>query len=40
MALTIENLSKKGFVIGINNKGELGIGDTNTRKSFTKIDDL
>jgi hypothetical protein len=40
MALAIEHKSGNAFVIGINTKGELGVGDQEVRKSFFKIEEL
>jgi|TARA_B110000285_G_scaffold223285_1_gene278568 hypothetical protein len=34
MAMVIDKDSQQACVIGVNAKGELGLGDTDTRKTF------
>ena len=40
MAILIEKRKGTAFVIGVNQKGELGLGDTNQRKTFCVQDSL
>lgn len=40
MAVAIEHKTRKPFVIGTNQKYELGLGDADIRKSFTPLDEL
>jgi hypothetical protein len=40
MAVAIEKRSKRAFVIGTNVRNELGVGDSNARKSFVQIEEI
>lgn len=40
MAVGIEHKTRRAFVIGTNQKSELGLGDTVIRKSFSPIEEL
>ena len=40
MAVAIEKRSRRAYVIGTTVRNELGVGDTNARKSFVSIDDI
>lgn len=40
MALLIEDLTLQTFVIGVNSRGELGVGDKKQRKALTFVNDL
>ena len=40
MAVAIEATTQTAYVIGINQKSELGLGDKETRKSFTILEEL
>lgn len=40
MALLVDKENNQPCVIGVNAKGELGLGDTNQRKTFCVLSDL